>query len=75
MGAALLGAGTLVGAYLLDPVRGDARRAGIAESARRLAGRARAQIARAFPFLHLDEDAGHPADWPDEAPPDVDSES
>jgi hypothetical protein len=64
MGAALLAAGALAGAYLLDPIRGHDRRMRVVESTR-----------------HLGRGTGSrggltmPGDWPEEAPPDVDSES
>lgn len=74
-GATLVAAGALVGAYLLDPVRGQARRTRIAASTERLAGRTRARISRATPFMSRGEGSQQPADWPEEPPPDVDSES
>ncbi|HUZ87933.1 MAG TPA: hypothetical protein VNF26_13370 [Candidatus Baltobacterales bacterium] len=71
MGATLVAAGALVGAYLLDPARGRARRVRMAESTARLMGRTRARISR----VNQGEGSQQPADWPEEAPPDVDSES
>ncbi|HSP08987.1 MAG TPA: hypothetical protein VLU92_05265 [Candidatus Dormibacteraeota bacterium] len=75
MGATLVAAGAVAGAYLLDPARGHARRVRIAESTERAAGRTRARISRAMPFMKMGEEAQQPGDWPEEAPPDVDSES
>ncbi|HUY73751.1 MAG TPA: hypothetical protein VMW11_04505 [Candidatus Dormibacteraeota bacterium] len=75
VGAMFVAAGAFVGAYLLDPVRGQARRSRIAERTEHLAGRARARISGAMPFLNQGEDAERPSTWPEEAPPDVDSES
>ena len=71
MGATIVAGGALVGAYLLDPACGPARRARIVESTRRLTGRTRARIARVVTLTKKDQ----PDDWPQEPPPDVDSES
>ena len=75
MGATIVAGGALVGAYLLDPARGHARRARIVESTRRLTGRTRTRITRVVPFTKKSGKSHQPADWPQEPPPDVDSES
>ncbi len=75
MGATLVAAGALVGAYLLDPEHGHGRRTRIAERTGHLAGSTRRRISRQMPFVSQGEEARQPAAWPEEAPPDVDSES
>lgn len=75
MGATIVASGALVGAYLLNPVHGHERRARIVESTRRLTGRTRARISRVVPFTKGKAPSHQPADWPQEPPPDVDSES
>lgn len=75
MGATIVASGAVVGAYLLDPARGPARRARIVESTRRLTGRTRARISRVVPFMKESEGSQQAAGWPQEPPPDVDSES
>ncbi len=64
MGATLVVAGAMAGAYLLDPLRGHERRMHVVERTRHLVGSSgRPDRARELET------------WPDEAPPDVDSES
>lgn len=75
MGATIVAGGALVGAYLLDPARGHVRRARIVEGTRRLTGRTRARILRVAPFVKDNAPSHRPSDWPQEPPPDVDSES
>lgn len=75
MGATIVAAGALVGAYLLDPDHGQARRTRVVERTGHLVGRTRMRISHAMPFASQSEEAAGPAAWPDEAPPDVDSES
>lgn len=75
MGATIVAGGALAGAYLLDPVRGHDRRARIVESTRRLTGKTRARISRVVTLTKGNGGSRQPAEWPQEAPPDVDSES
>lgn len=75
MGATLVAAGALVGAYLLDPERGHGRRNRIAERTGHLVGTTRRRISHQIPFVSQGEEAAESAGWPEEAPPDVDSES
>jgi hypothetical protein len=75
MGATIVAAGALMGAYLLDPEHGHARRMRVVERTGRLVGRTRMRISHAMPFAGRSDAATGPAAWPDEAPPDVDSES
>ncbi len=75
MGATLVATGALVGAYLLDPERGHARRARVAESAGPLVRKTRSRISHEPPSVSRGKDVEQPATWPEEAPPDVDSES
>ena len=64
MGATFVAAGALVGAYFLDPVRGHERRARVGAKSRTLVRRNGRR-----------EEAFQSETWPEEAPPDVDSES
>jgi hypothetical protein len=51
LGAGLVAAGTLAGAYLLDPIEGHARRTRIAERTGHAVRRTRKRIAREFRFV------------------------
>ena len=64
MGATLVAAGAFAGAYLLDPLSGHERRMRVVARTRRLMGRDGPRDA-----------AAESETWPEEAPPDVDSES
>jgi hypothetical protein len=70
LGATILATGAFAGAYLLDPLKGYDRRARLAK---RLQVPGTAARNRAAAMAAKAESESE--DWPEEAPPDVDSES